>query len=138
VALAAEPAGEDALAMALLAKLGRVLLLVPLCFILIFWMRNRKANQKSENTKVSFPWFLLGFILMSLVGSYVLGPVIPINDSVLHVIDQITTFLLTAAMVGLGLSISLKDVKTKAFRPLIAMLVTSVLLSFLMFWVAGV
>lgn len=138
VALAAEPAGEDALAMALLAKLGRVLLLVPLCFILIFWMRNRKANQKSENKKVSFPWFLLGFILMSLVGSYVLGTVIPINDSVMHVIDQITTFLLTAAMVGLGLSISLKDVKTKAFRPLIAMLVTSVLLSFLMFWVAGV
>ncbi|WP_337020511.1 YeiH family protein, partial [Oceanobacillus massiliensis] len=65
VALAAEPAGEEALAMALLAKLGRVFLLVPLCFILIYWMRNRKSVDEAGNTNVKFPMFLLGFIAMS-------------------------------------------------------------------------
>src|SRR5699024_5295686 len=72
VALAAAPAGDEALAVALLAKLGRVFLLVPLCFILIFVMQ-RKNKQADTTTKVSFPWFLLGFIMMSILGSYVLG-----------------------------------------------------------------
>ncbi|MBY7144138.1 putative sulfate exporter family transporter [Virgibacillus sp. NKC19-3] len=134
VALAAEPAGEDALAIALLAKLGRVFLLVPLCFVLIFWMKNRKTAD--DKTKVGFPWFLLGFIAMSLFGSYVLGTYIPVSEGVMDGIDAMTTFILTSAMVGLGLNVSLKDVKNKALRPLLAMLITSVLLSGIMFWIA--
>lgn len=135
VALAAEPAGEDALAIALLAKLGRVFLLVPLCFILIFWMRNRDSDS---NAKVSFPWFLIGFIGMSLFGSYILGDIIPVSDGTMDAVSQITTFILTAAMVGLGLNVSLRDVKNKAMRPLIAMATTSILLSFVMYWIAGI
>ncbi|MFB4167794.1 YeiH family protein [Virgibacillus sp. JSM 102003] len=135
VALAAEPAGEDALAIALLAKLGRVFLLVPLCFILIFWMRNRNADS---NAKVSFPWFLIGFIGMSLFGSYILGDIIPVSDGAMNAVSQITTFILTAAMVGLGLNVSLKDVKNKAMRPLIAMVTASILLSIVMYWIAGI
>ncbi|MBP1948017.1 YeiH family protein [Virgibacillus litoralis] len=135
VALAAEPAGEDALAIALLAKLGRVFLLVPLCFILIFWMRNRNDDG---NTKVSFPWFLIGFIGMSLFGSYILGDIIPVTDGTMNAVSRITTFILTAAMVGLGLNVSLKDVRNKAMRPLIAMVTTSILLSFVMYWIAGI
>lgn len=46
VALAGAPAGPDALAIALLAKLGRVFLLVPLSFILMYWMKRKiKLNQ---------------------------------------------------------------------------------------------
>ncbi|RLL46677.1 putative sulfate exporter family transporter [Oceanobacillus piezotolerans] len=137
VALAAEPAGEEALAMALLAKLGRVFLLVPLCFVLIYWMRHRKKGQ-AEEAKVSFPWFLLGFIAMSIVGTYVLGDWIPVSNGFLDSTDLITTFVLTSAMVGLGLNVNLKEVRSKAMRPLIAMLITSVLVSLLMYWVAGI
>lgn len=51
VALAATPAGQDALAIALLAKLGRVFLLIPLCFILIYFMkRKNKSKEKSSST----------------------------------------------------------------------------------------
>ncbi|MBP1971201.1 putative integral membrane protein (TIGR00698 family) [Virgibacillus natechei] len=135
VALAAEPAGEEALAVALLAKLGRVFLLVPLCFVLIFWMKNRKEIDVDGSPRVPFPWFLLGFIAMSLFGSYVLGTYISVSQSVLNSVDFMTTFILTAAMVGLGLNVSLKDVKNKALRPLLAMVITSVLLSVLMFWI---
>ncbi|WP_067727069.1 YeiH family protein [Oceanobacillus damuensis] len=138
VALAAEPAGEEALAMALLAKLGRVFLLVPLCFILIFWVKNRKSTNGTDQTKVKFPMFLLGFIAMSLFGSYILGNMIPVAEGVMDLISFATTFILTSAMVGLGLNVSLKDVKNKALRPLIAMLIASILVSGLMFWVAGI
>ena len=72
VALAGAPAGPDGLAMALVAKLGRALLLVPLSLILIYRMK-RKHGDQSMDAKIDFPWFLIGFILMSLFGSYVLG-----------------------------------------------------------------
>lgn len=137
VALAAEPAGEEALAMALLAKLGRVFLLVPVCFVFIYWIRNRKSSSNTENAKVKFPMFLIGFIAMSLFGSYVLGDIIPVTQKFTDGISLATTFILTSAMVGLGLNVSLKEVKNKALRPLIAMLITSVLVSLIMYWLAG-
>ncbi|MEK3905501.1 putative sulfate exporter family transporter [Oceanobacillus sp. FSL K6-0127] len=138
VALAADPAGEEALAMALLAKLGRVFLLVPLCFVMILWIRSRKSQAGADHAKVKFPMFLLGFIAMSIIGSYVLGNAIPVTDSVMNGISIATTFILTSAMVGLGLNVSLKDVKSKALRPFYAMLITSVLVSVLMYWIAGI
>ena len=72
VALAAAPANQDVMTIALLAKLSRVLLLVPLCYLLLFWINSRKTNSTSK-TKIEFPWFLIGFILMSLFNSYILG-----------------------------------------------------------------
>ncbi|MFD1849049.1 YeiH family protein [Oceanobacillus bengalensis] len=139
VALATEPAGEEALAMALLAKLSRVFLLVPLCFLFIFWMKNRRRTSSTDkNAKVAFPWFLLGFVAMSLFGSFVLGDVIPVTAGLLDGISFATTFILTSAMVGLGLNVNLKEVKTKALRPLAAMVTASVLVSVLMYWVAGI
>ncbi len=128
VAIAAEPAGEDALAIALLAKLGRVFLLVPLCFILIYIMKFKNKSEQVQN-KVAFPWFLLGFILMSLFGSYVLGNTVPISENTMEGISAATTWILTAAMVGLGLNVSLKDLRSKALKPLLAIAITSLLLS---------
>ncbi|UOF91236.1 putative sulfate exporter family transporter [Fodinisporobacter ferrooxydans] len=128
VALAAAPAGQNALAIALLAKLGRVFLLVPLSFILVAWMKY-KGKGESEAAKIEFPWFLIGFILMSLVGSYVLGKYIFLSAVVMNDIAIVTNFVLTMAMVGLGLNVSFKDLRSKALRPLIAMTITSILLS---------
>lgn len=134
VALAGAPAGPDALAIALLAKLGRVFLLVPLSFILMYWMKRKGKGAGETTAKIEFPWFLIGFILMSLFGSYVLGHAIQIPAPVMNDVSFITSYILTMAMVGLGLNVSLNDLKTKAFRPLIAMAITSVLLSVLTFF----
>ncbi len=136
VALATAPGGSDALAMGLLAKLGRVFLLIPLCFILIYII-NRKKDGGKRKTKIEFPWFLLGFIFMSVIGSYVLGPVIPVSATILNGISQLTTWCLTAAMVGLGLNVSLKDLRTKALRPLLAISMTSILLSMLTYFITA-
>ncbi|WP_099156635.1 YeiH family protein [Virgibacillus ndiopensis] len=133
VALAAAPGGEDALAIALLAKLGRVFLLVPLCFVFIYIMKRKNKNSEQPEAKIEFPWFLIGFIALSILGSYVLGHSIPVSDSVMNVVSVITTWLLTAAMVGLGLNVSLSDLRTKALRPLIAMGITSVCLSVIVY-----
>lgn len=133
VALAASPAGQDALAIALLAKLGRVFLLVPFCFILMYWM-NRKHTGEAK-AHIQFPWFLIGFILMSGVGTYLHGTGIPLSESVMDFLSHMATWILTMAMVGLGLNVQLRHLRNKALRPLLVMVITSVLLSVVTFYV---
>lgn len=132
VALAAAPGGESALAVGLLAKLGRVFLLVPLCIILMILMKRK--NGKKTDAKIEFPWFLVGFILFSFLGSYVFGHSIPVSEGFMNFISSLTTWLLTAAMVGLGLNVSLKDLRTKALRPLITITIVSVVLSTIVYF----
>lgn len=134
VALAAAPAGSDGLAIALLAKLGRVFLLVPLCFILMYWFKRK--GKEEVNSKVEFPWFLLGFVLLSFLGTYVLADFFKESPQVVDGIAKGTTFLLTTAMVGLGVNISLRDLRTKALRPLIVVVLTSVLLSVVTYFIS--
>lgn len=135
VVLAAAPGGESALAFALLAKLGRVFLLIPLCIVLTYWM-NRKTKDR-QTTTIDFPWFLAGFLLFSLLGSYVLGHSIHVPDPIMNAISNATTWLLTAAMVGLGLNVSLKDLRTKAMRPLAALSITSAALTMIVYFVVA-
>lgn len=135
VALAAAPAGDEGLAIALLAKLGRVFLLVPLCFIFIAIMKRKNKNGEAADTHIEFPWFLVGFIILSVLGSYVFGHSIPVSDSVMNGVFTLTTWILTAAMVGLGLNVSLKDLRTRALRPLAAMTVTSIALSIIVYFI---
>jgi uncharacterized integral membrane protein (TIGR00698 family) len=130
VAAAAAPAGSEALSMGLLAKLGRVFLLIPVSFILSLWMR-RKEGASSQ--AAPFPWFLVGFILTSLIGSY-----LPIPKVVLDSISQWASFILAAAMVGLGLNVNLASLKKRALRPLFAMLGASVVVSAVSFVILSV
>ncbi|WP_404332174.1 YeiH family protein [Mesobacillus maritimus] len=135
VALAAAPGGQDALAIALLAKLGRVFLLVPLCLLFMYMMKRKDSGDKSSDTKVEFPWFLLGFMIMSMIGSYGMGTTISVSSDFINSISELTTWCLTAAMVGLGLNVSIRDLRNKALKPLIAMWVTSIFLSILAYFI---
>ena len=124
---------EDALAISLLAKLGRVFLLVPLSIVLMVWMK--RTGRLQSQTRMEFPWFLLGFIAASLLGSWEFAgqPMIPlpIKDTV----SQAASFILAMAMVGLGLNVHLKDIRS-AWRPLLAMSITTVLLILLTYAMA--
>ncbi|WEG12583.1 putative sulfate exporter family transporter [Pullulanibacillus sp. KACC 23026] len=137
VALAGAPAGPNALAIALLAKLGRVFLLIPVSLILMVWMK-RKGKLENEPVKLEYPWFLAGFIIMSLLGTYGFGKVIPVPGSFLNTLSSFTTFILTMAMIGLGLNVSLATLRTKALRPLIAMVITSLLLSLVTYFTLAI
>lgn len=121
VAAAAGPAGPNALAVALLAKLGRVFLLIPLSFLLSWWAQRQGSQSKH---KTPFPWFLVGFVVTSLAGTYLPMPKILLQD-----VSTAASFLLAAAMVGLGLNVHLSHLRTRALRPLVAMTLASVILS---------
>lgn len=98
-------------------------------------MKRKSSEDKSSDTKVEFPWFLIGFISMGIVGSYVFGVSVPVSDEWLNGISVLTTWCLTAAMVGLGLNVSLRDLKMKTLKSLIAMGITSICLSILAYFI---
>ncbi|MDI3257476.1 MAG: putative sulfate exporter family transporter [Kyrpidia sp.] len=127
VAAAAAPAGQSALGEAILAKLGRVALLVPLSLVLL--ARLTRRGQSGERAAFTFPWFLLGFIGASLFTTYV--PPAPV---VLDRIAAAASWLLTTAMVGLGLNVEMRRLLSRAARPLGAMILASVVLSIATYW----
>ncbi len=111
-------------------KLGRVFLLIPLSIILILIMR-KKSHSENEKKRIDVPYFLLGFVMMALFHTYVSLP-----HMVMQIIDNITTICLLMAMVALGLNVSFKDLKDRAFKPLIAVIIVSICLSTVTFIVA--
>ncbi|MCX7572371.1 putative sulfate exporter family transporter [Tumebacillus sp. DT12] len=135
VALAGAPLGANALGMALLAKLSRVFLLLPLCLVLILWQRRRGKGDEARG-RVEFPWFLVGFLVMSVFGSYVWGPVIPEPQIATDAVAKTTTFLMSMAMVGMGLNVSLRELRSKALRPLAVLGTASILLTVLTYFIA--
>ncbi|MGO1759004.1 MAG: YeiH family protein, partial [Mammaliicoccus vitulinus] len=131
VILAADAGGSEALSIGLLTKLGRVFLLIPLSIIFLVIVNRKKSNKVAQ--KIDFPYFLIGFLIMSAVNTFV-----DIPDGVLNVMNTFTTLILIMAMVGLGLNVSFSDLRTKALKPMIAMAITSVVLSVITYFVAGI
>lgn len=123
VVLAAGVGNEDSMAFALLAKLSRVFLLIPVSFI-IFYIVQKRSHSEGK-AKVDIPYFLFGFLALAVLNTFITIP-----ESTLAFIDQIARFLMIMAMVGLGLNVSLQALLSKATKPMIALILTSLLLSF--------
>jgi uncharacterized membrane protein YadS len=92
----------------------------------MYWMK--RTGKIRTDAKVEFPWFLIGFMATSIVGSYVFGKYIVVPSSLTNGISQVTTFMLTMAMVGMGLNVSFKALREKAMLPLLVLSVTSIIL----------
>ena len=93
--------GKEAGDIAITVKLARVALLTPGLFLM-----NYLANRHSglgEKTKFQLPWYLIGFLLISLLQSFV---------SIPQEISKLATYMgnviLTIAMAGIGLKVSFK------------------------------
>ncbi|MEB8307339.1 YeiH family protein [Staphylococcus xylosus] len=131
VILAADFSGETALRIGLLGKLGRVFLLIPLSIVLILVM-NLKSQARNTNQRIEMPYFLIGFVLMAIFHTYV-----PIPQFIMQIIEPLTTICLLMAMVALGLNVSFKDLQDRAFKPLIGVIIVSMILSTITFIIAN-
>jgi uncharacterized integral membrane protein (TIGR00698 family) len=136
VLAAADPGGQAAMDMAIIVKLTRVALLVPVA-IAVGWWFTRKSNSQDSQGKRSLPipWFIVGFLLMSSINT--LG-IIPAAVTV-----QVVAFaylLIAMAMAGLGLNIDIGTFKRLGMRSFLAGVCGSILLSifgFVMVYVFG-
>lgn len=123
VAAAAQSLGAQAAHAAVITKMIRVMMLVPLLFVLSYWL-NRKTEHKDSGFRVSPPWFALVFLLMPLVNDS--GWIQPIWLDGLLKLDGL---LLAVAMAALGLDTQLSAVMRAGKRP---MLLAAILLVFLL------
>lgn len=130
VIAAADVGGVVAVDMAVIVKLTRVALLVPVALIVGYLYRKTEGNQLDTNEKAfsfsSVPWFILGFLAMS--GVHTLG--IFSEETAMRMVD-LAYLLIGMAMAGLGLNVDLKTFRKWGMKAFAAALIGSILLSIL-------
>ncbi|MBG9454564.1 membrane protein [Lysinibacillus sphaericus] len=127
VIAAASAGGNEAIDMAVIVKLTRVALLVPVAIVIGILYRRMDKKQEKEGFSLSIiPWFILGFLAMSAINS--LG-IVPAN--VAQTFVNTAYILIGMAMAGLGLNVDIKTFKQLGVKAFIAGLIGSVCLSIL-------
>jgi len=133
VVAAAAPSGNEAVDLAVIVKLTRVALLVPVAILIGIWMNRaeRKEDKNTEKTSwksIPIPWFILGFLIMSGVNTLGIIPADIVNLVVLA-----AYLLIAMAMAGLGLNVDILTFRRLGMKSFAAGLIGSVLLSILGF-----
>ena len=113
---------------ATMVKLTRTLVIIPT--VIIFAFINNRLKRKASinnhnvevNAKTSFPWFIIGFLLMSLLYSI---NIIPTELSV--ILKNISKFLMVVALASIGLKTSMKDMEQAGKAPMLHGFIVSVL-----------
>jgi len=125
VLAAAAPAGSEAVDMAVIVKLTRVLLLVPVAILLGMWMNAKNGSARAGSLrKIPVPWFILGFFGTSALNSLEVVPQAVANHAV-----QFAYLLMAMAMAGLGLQVNLKAFRNQAGKIFFAGFAGSILLT---------
>ena len=109
---------------ATIMKLSRVLMLVPASiFIAIWWNARHSKVENGGKHKISFPWFMLGFIAASVIGTYV--SFIATHHSTLVEAGYI---FLGMAMAALGINVNFKAIFKKGRWAFAASFLASIVL----------
>ena len=111
--------GPEVANVAIIVKMIRVMLLVPVLLILGFWVaaQRRKAvtaDGTQTKGKVAVPWFAVWFLVVIGINSFGWFP-----QQALDVINYIDTFLLTMAMAALGAETSIDKFKKAGAKPFV-------------------
>ncbi len=109
---------------ATIMKLSRVLMLVFAAIIIAIWWDKRHSDVPSDGKrKVSFPWFMLGFIGASIIGTFV-----PFIGSIAPSLVDFAYIVLGMAMAALGINVNFSAIAKKGQKAFLASFITSVLL----------
>jgi uncharacterized integral membrane protein (TIGR00698 family) len=119
--------GPVSLDTAIITKLSRVLLLAPAALIIGFWHRHRTATANGAANgvrgKLPIPWFMAGFILASVVGTFV-----PLGAATLALLVKLAYVFLGMAMAALGMSVNFKVILKRGKAPFSAAIIGSICL----------
>lgn len=125
VVATASIAGPAALAVAVVVKLTRVLMLAPAVGIASVIERRRAvAPELGAKRPPLMPLFVAGFIAAVLVRTFV-----PLPEVVLSVADTAQTVLLALALFGLGSAVHLRSLVTTGWRALVVGLLSWALIA---------
>lgn len=112
--------GDEVASIAIIVKMIRVMMLVPVLLI-ITWAVAKAADangSEGEKGKINIPWFAILFLVVIAFNSFDLLP-----ESVVSFINTFDTFLLTMAMTALGAETSIEKFKKAGAKPFVLALV---------------
>lgn len=96
---------------ATIVKLVRALMIIPVCLLLV-GIQLRKRKQTDFTIKSVFPWFILYFLFASIVTT-----VTNLPEAMINYVKVISTFMISIAMAGIGLSVNIKRFMTIGLKP---------------------
>jgi uncharacterized integral membrane protein (TIGR00698 family) len=100
---------------AVVVKLTRTLLIVPIVLVLVGLERRRTGATAPARSPGRFvPLFLVGFVLAAAANSFGL-----IGGSARHDCSLVALFLVAVALAGIGLSAQFARIRSTGFRPLL-------------------
>jgi len=105
--------GQESGTVATIAKLSRVLFLIPVIIILGFTPTTHRSQQSPEDKKrLPIPWFVLGFIALVAINS-----LFTFDPTAKEYIKIGNKFLLTVSLAALGIHMSFSKIKKTGLRP---------------------
>lgn len=115
--------GAVSLSSAIITKLSRVLLLAPAALIIGIWYQRQSKNVSTEKEKLPIPWFMAGFLLTSVIGTFV-----PMSNGTLDMLVKLAYIVLGMAMAALGMSVNFKVFLNSGKKAVYASLLASIVL----------
>ncbi len=110
--------GQEIAGIAIIVKMIRVMMLVPVLLVIAFFVarsvRQRAEGGLSGKSKITIPWFAVMFLVVIGLNSLSLLP-----EAVVSSINTLDTFLLTMAMTALGAETSIDKFKKAGAKPFI-------------------
>lgn len=118
VVAAAYTYGHAAGSYAVVVKLTRTLMIIPICIALAGWRVRRSAAGAGMAARVPwrrlFPWFIAWFVVAVAVNTLGLIP-----SGWHHDLSTVSVFLITVALAAIGLSARFADMRRIGPRPLV-------------------
>ena len=98
--------------------LGPLILIVGLFF-------NKEGAELFSKNKIGtyIPWFVVGFIFASIIGSTNM-----LSENIINILNNISKVLFSISMAGIGLTVAFKDLKVSALKISFAVLSSSLLM----------
>lgn len=127
---------------ATMVKLTRTLAIIPTVIVFSFInlrLKRKEAlktngDKSKANVNLSifkiFPWFILGFLIMSLIASF-----LPIPANILSFTKATSKFMMVCALSAIGLNTSFSSMKKSGIKPMIHGFIISALVVIVAFFV---
>lgn len=100
--------------LAVIVKLTRTLMIVPITLVLAFYTSKKRAQETHYSFAKIFPWFVLGFLAASVFGTFV-----PVPPDILKALAAVGKFMIVMAMAAIGLNTNLVKLLKNGWRPMV-------------------
>jgi uncharacterized integral membrane protein (TIGR00698 family) len=107
---------SDAGDLAVIVKLTRTLMIIPVTLVLALYTSRKKTGKGTQTFSIGkiFPWFVLGFLAASVIRTFVPAPAVVFTD-----LSQAGKFVIVMAMAAIGLNTNVVKLVKSGGKPIL-------------------